>query len=127
MESWSNNALGILCVSDYEPLRITRAHVLRRNGFDVQAVDSQGLEELVDLRCFSLVIVCQSIPAERAAEIAGKTKRLSQGTLLLRVQLTPRREEALIFDAVMEGTSMPQQFVTSVMRMFERPQSFRSA
>lgn len=75
----------ILLISDYEGLRFSRELLLRKHGYDVEALSSGQFLAKSELCQCDLAILCQSLESDRALLIGAILRRTEPGTVLLRV------------------------------------------
>ena len=103
----------ILLVGDDDDLRLSRDLILRKHGYEVEAVSSsQALKLPLDGE-FAVAVISQSVTAARAIRIAAALRQRHPGLRILRVQEVRSQLED-IFDLSLETLSGPSAFLEAV-------------
>ena len=75
----------ILSVSQDESLRRTRSALLRQTGAEVQTATAAEALRLLALQNYDLVVLCHTLAAQQASEIAAMAHQQAVGTRVLQL------------------------------------------
>lgn len=96
----------ILLISDYDGLRFSRELLLRKQGYEVEAMSGSQFLARKELCHCDLAILCQSLDSDRALLIGAILRRTEPGTAQLRVHPFRRGLEPE-FDLCVDGFDGP--------------------
>lgn len=100
----------ILCISDYEGLRISRELLLRQAGFYPESCLSATPLDVFAARRFPVALLCHSVPHERAVCIAGVLHRYHSRISVVRLNSCDPMGEPY-FDRELECPASPEELL----------------
>lgn len=109
----------VLLIGDDDDLRLTRAMILRKEGYGVESVSSNGALKAPPDGEFQVAVIGQSVSSARAVRIASSLRDRYAEIRILRIQETgPQIGNA--FDLSCEILSGPVAFLAAVRSLCER-------
>ena len=85
----------ILSICDDDGLRYSRQLVLESVGYQVESVPSDAPLEAAQVKEFEIAILCHSVDANHAANLAKDLRRMNRSILVLRVHAIQGMQERL--------------------------------
>lgn len=76
----------ILSISDDEGVRVSREMLLRRNGYEVESVESQEFLGVGYVRRFKVALICTSIPAPLVGPLMEKLIRYNPSIQIIEME-----------------------------------------
>jgi hypothetical protein len=80
-----DETLRILCICDDDAIRFSREPVLREAGYELTWLPSNANLGAIDVRCFNVAIICQSVSWRRAAHLTAFFRSFNPNIRILRV------------------------------------------
>lgn len=113
--------IRILSVCDDDGIRFSRELVLRFESYEVESVRSNEKLEPARIRSFHIAVLCHSIPADRAADIAIHFRRLNPEIGIVRVHAV-RSAVDHVYDVDCEVLPGPGQLLGGIRTLATRIQ-----
>lgn len=108
----------ILLIGDDDDLRLSRELILRRQGYQVEAMSSNQVLNSPPDQKHDVVVIGQAVSSARAMRIAASLRQRHPGLRILRVQEAPSRLDGL-FEINLETLSGPQAFLDAIKMLCE--------
>lgn len=118
--------IRVLSICDDDMVRSTRELLLRKDGYEIVSIASDDLLSIPDIRAMDVAVICHSVPAERAMEIADRLRRYKPEIRLLKVNPRVRRIDTL-YDVDLEVLAGPGALLEAVKELLDKNASGHSA
>jgi DNA-binding response OmpR family regulator len=114
--------IRILSICDDDSIRFSRELVLKQEGYDVESVTSNAPLDTAKVSAFQIAILCHSLTAFRASQMADTLRRYNPSIQVVRIHAV-RSQQDNFYDADCEVLPGPGAMLDGIRTLVTRLQT----